>query len=162
MAASRSRHSESPRWLEAVRGAGCARVAAVGEVEDRELLAVQERHDVHGVFPGGAQAVHGDHPGVAGAGHEPGGQRRRVRRGSSTSSWSRPSALPRVADVELRGEPDPVARLQGAVGDALQAAYDGVGGVRDGVEDGADDRVDAVARRGRTCRGAGRRGCGSG
>ena len=61
--------------VQAVRGAGGAEVAAVGEVEHGEAVAVQEVHDVHGVLAGGAQAVHGDDPGVADAGHEPGGQR---------------------------------------------------------------------------------------
>ena len=81
---------------------------------------------------------------LADAGHEPGGQGAEFA-GDVDVGVVEAEGGARVADVHVRGEPHLVAGVQGAVRDPFQAAYDGVGGVRGGVEDGADDRVGAVA-----------------
>lgn len=88
--------------------------------------------------------MHGDHPGVADAGHEPGGQGAEFARDVDVGVVEAEGGA-RVADVDVRGEPHLVAGLQGAVGDAVQAAYDRVGGVGRGLHDRPDDRVGAVA-----------------
>lgn len=125
---------------------GGALVAAVGEVQHGELLGAQEVQHVHRVFPGGAEAVHGDHPGVAVAGDEPGGQGAQLA-GDLDVLVIEAEAAEGVAAVQLRGEADPGARFQAAACDPLQAAYDGVGGaVRCPVEDGSDDGVGVAAR----------------
>ena len=126
----------------AVRGA--AEVVAVGQVEDGQPVAVQERHEHHGVLAGGAQPVCGDDPGVAYAGEEP------CREGAEFAGDVDVGAVEAegvagVADVHLRGEPHPVARFEDAVGDPHQAAYDRIGGVRDAVDDVADHRMAAGA-----------------
>lgn len=120
---------------------------------------MQELHHVHREFPGGAQAVDGDHPGVADTGHEPGGQRAQLA-GHVHVGVVEAERGARVADVQVRGEPDPVAGPQGAVGDVFEAAYDRVGGVGRVLQDRADDRVRAVMRPVRTFPVAGRPGHG--
>lgn len=97
------------------------------------------------MLAGGGQAVHGDDPGRAGAGHEPGRERAEFARDPDLGVVEVEGAA-RVADVEVRREPGTVPGLQRAVRDAFEAAYDGVGAVLGGVEDRADDGVGAVAR----------------
>ena len=92
-------------------------------------------------------------------GHEPGGQRAEFA-GDVDVGVVEAERADRVADVHLRGEPDLVAGLQGAVGDPLQAAYDGVGGVRAPRRGRGRRRRGSRRPRGRRCRGAGRRGRG--
>lgn len=86
-----------------------------------------------------------DHPGVTGAGHEPGGQRAELA-GDVHVGVVETEGAAGVADVQVRREPCLVAGFQGAVGDAFEAAYDRVGAVVGVVQDGTDDRVGAVAR----------------
>ncbi len=124
--------------------AGGADVAAVGQGEERELHAGEQGHEVQGVLAGAGQAVHGDDPGAADAGDEPGRQGAEFA-GDLDVGVVEAEGRAGVADVEVRGEPRLVAGPQGAVGDGFQAAYDGVGGVRGGGQDRADDRVGAVA-----------------
>lgn len=104
-------------------------------------MAVQEPDDVERVFAGGAQAVHGDHPGVPYALHQPGGQHTELG-GDLDVLVVEAERLLRGAVVELWGEPDPVPRLRGAPGDPLQAAHHGVRRMRH-VDDLADHRADA-------------------
>ncbi len=129
---------------DAVGGVRGADVVAVGEVEDGQPLIAEERHDHHGVFPGGAQAVHGDHPGLPVARHEPGGQRPQFS-GDVDVGAVEAERVARVADVHLGGQAHPRARLEGAVGDPLQTADDRVRRVRHVVQEGADDGVAARA-----------------
>ncbi len=127
---------------DAVGGARGSRVAPVGEVEDGEALPVQERHHVHGVRPGGAEAVHGDHPGVAPAGDVPGGQGPQFA-GDLDVLVVQGEVGARVAAVQLGGEPDLRARFEESLADALQPAHDGVGGRGGALDHRSDDRVDA-------------------
>ncbi len=130
--------------VEPVRGTGRLRVTPVGGDEHRELVAAQGVEHVEDVFAGGAEAVHGDHPGVPGAGHEPRGQRpefaRHVEDGVVDAERGG-----RVADVDVRGEAGPVAGFRRPVGDAFEAAYDGVGGMGRTGQHGAHDRVEPLA-----------------
>ncbi|MDH6610973.1 hypothetical protein M2164_006608 [Streptomyces sp. SAI-208] len=130
--------------VQAVRRAGGAGVAAVGDGEDGEAVAVQELQDVEGVFAGRAEAVDRDDPGLPHAGDEPCGQGAEFARDVDVGVVEAEGRL-RVADVRVRGEPHLVAGGQGAVGDPLQAADDGVGGVRFRGEDGPDDGVGGVS-----------------
>ncbi|CAM5686998.1 hypothetical protein SVIOM342S_10163 [Streptomyces violaceorubidus] len=120
-----------------------ADVAAVGEGEHRDVAAVQRGDQVQGVFAGGGQAVHGDDPGRARSGQEPGRERTELPRDLDVGVLQ-VQGRARVPDVQVRGEPRPVAGLQGAVRDAFEAAYDGVGAVFGGAEDRAEDGVGAV------------------
>ncbi|CAM5680934.1 hypothetical protein SALBM217S_07428 [Streptomyces griseoloalbus] len=94
------------------------------------------------MLAGGAEAVQGDHPGGAGAGHEPRGQGAEFA-GDLDVLLGEPEGADRGAPVQLRGEPDAGAGSEDAELDPLQAADNGVGGVRDPVEDGAEDGVQA-------------------
>lgn len=128
---------------ETVRGARCSGVAPVGDVEHRQLLSVQEAEQVQGVFPGGADAVCGDDPGVPGAGHEPGGQGAELA-GDLDLAVFEAEGRGGVTAVQLGREADLGPGAQGAAVDALQPAHDGVGGLVGLVDHRADDGVDVV------------------
>lgn len=129
---------------EAVGGTRGSGVSPVGDVQHGELLSAQEAHQVHGVVPGGAEAVRGDDPGVAVTGHPPGGQPAELA-GDLDLAVLQAEGAARVPPVELGSEADLGARFQGAVGDPLQAAHDGVGGGLGPFHDGADHGMDAGA-----------------
>lgn len=105
--------------------------------------------------------MHGDHPGVPHAGHAPGGERAEFA-GQGHVAVVEPEGAARVADVQFGGEPDLVAGLQAAVGDAFETAYDGVGGAVGPGEDLADDRVHALADEAVGARAEGGQGAGQG